>query len=293
MKASLIIWLILSVLLLACQNKMSDSTQGLEYKIYAGKGGSVIKYGVAIRALIKKYYNDSLLATPTDSVIRLIRIDSLHILPFYVDALLHAKTGDSLVTIQRIDSAKLKEGLPEYARLGNKLITSIKIMEIIEDSLLGVIYENEAEIKIHLIDSTFKKKEKVLEDSTLAAFTKTIGASKTPNGIYTSISTRNSKKSKQIIGGDKVIVDYRAYTLAGKFIDGSFDSSGKSALPLSFQVGNSEVIPGFDEGIRLFRKGDTGRIIIPSLLAFGKFGVAGKVKPYENVYYDVRIRDVR
>ena len=294
MRKSILHAIILLIVFSACNhNDLSRTKQGLEYRIYSGKEGSALRYGVDIRALLKKYYNDSLLATPTDSIVRLIRIDSLYIQPSYAEALVHARSGDSVVTYQRIDTSKLKEGLPGFAKHGNLFINSIKILAVIEDSLLGIIYENEAEVKIHKIDSIIKKRELELEDSTLAAYTKHIPTVKTTHGIYVSNLTRHTRNTRNIKQGDKVIADYKAYTLRNNFIDGSFDSRGRSVHPLSFMVGASEVIPGIDEGIRYFRKGDSGRILIPALYAFGKFGIEGKVKPYENIFYDIYIIDVR
>ena len=294
MKGFLISVAILLFALSSCNtNDASYKSQNLQYKIYGVNGGSRLKYGVAIRALVKKYYNDSLLASPFDSIIRLIRLDSISTQASYVNALIHAKAGDSVVTFQRIDTSVIKEGLPDFAKHGNFYINSIKILEIVTDSLSCLLYQMEAEVKLNTLDSIIKKKEIELEDSILTKITMDVKVEKTIHGIYITKQRRSMNTFRKIQLGDKVTVDYKAFTFKDIFIDGSFDNSGKSIHPLIFTVGASEVIFGLDEGIRYFRRNESGRIYIPSLFAFGKSGISGKVKPNEIVYYDVNILSVQ
>ncbi len=61
-----------------------------------------------------------------------------------------------------------------------------------------------------------------------------------------------------------VQVDY-----VGEFLDGEeFDKSEKDK-PLVFTLGNSNIISGFDSGIRKMKKGESGILILPSKLAYG------------------------
>ncbi len=57
---------------------------GLEYKILKGSGDKDIKYGNTIQFRVQQYYNDSLMATPYDSVAQIMEVDSTKLPPEYV-----------------------------------------------------------------------------------------------------------------------------------------------------------------------------------------------------------------
>ncbi len=67
--------------------------------------------------------------------------------------------------------------------------------------------------------------------------------------------------------GDKIKVDYE-----GKFDDGTvFDSSkhGEHSHPLEFEVGNNQVIKGFDEAVVGMEKGEEKKVTINPKDAYG------------------------
>jgi FKBP-type peptidyl-prolyl cis-trans isomerase FkpA len=77
----------------------------------------------------------------------------------------------------------------------------------------------------------------------------------------------------------------------GKFLDGQiFDSSERSGKPFQFRVGKQEVIPGWDEGFQLMKKGGKATLIIPSSIAYGDGG--GRMKPFATLVFDVEVVDV-
>ena len=285
--------LILILLLTCCagckkQKKFIIGKNGIEYKIFSDKNGRQIHYKDYLAVFIKRYYNDSLLGTPHDSIIRIVRVDSGSVLPGYVDALLNARTKDSILTRILADSLLKKDDPPPYAKRGNYFQTTIKILSIIDDSLMAYIYQNDAEVRIHRIDSILKHSQQIIDDSILTKAT--IGNNKiikTAHGVYVQVIKKGS--GKIISKGNRITIDYNSYTIKNKFIDGSYDSTGKSILPLKFTVGDLEVIPGLEEGIQLFKGGGEGKIYIPSSLAFGMGGIANKVNPGECVYFNIHI----
>lgn len=64
--------------------------------------------------------------------------------------------------------------------------------------------------------------------------------------------------------GQLVEVAYKGYYLN----DEVFDESDADQ-PIKFTVGYNDIIPGFEEGIKLMQEGEKGRIFIPSQLAYG------------------------
>ncbi len=88
--------------------------------------------------------------------------------------------------------------------------------------------------------------------------------------------------------GDKVSVHYTGYLLNGT----KFDSSRDRGKPFEFILGKHQVIPGWDEGIALLRKGGTAKLIIPSSLAYGARNM-GPIPPFSTLVFDVQLMDIK
>ena len=70
-----------------------------------------------------------------------------------------------------------------------------------------------------------------------------------------------------------------------------FDSSVERDEPLTFMAGVGQVIPGWDEGLLLLKKGSKARLVIPDSLAYGDRDL-GKIPPKSTLIFDVEIVDV-
>ena len=89
--------------------------------------------------------------------------------------------------------------------------------------------------------------------------------------------------------GDIVSVHY-----TGTLTDGTvFDSSYKRGEPIKFPLGRGRVIPGWDEGIALMKKGGKARLIIPPQLGYGAQGAGGVIPPNATLIVDVELLDVK
>lgn len=88
------------------------------------------------------------------------------------------------------------------------------------------------------------------------------GAEEKATGIfYQKLSEGTGEVVKQ---GQSVKVAYK-----GTFLnDEEFDKS-ESGKPFAFTIGYTNVIKGFEEGVKLMKKGEKGRIFIPSKLGYG------------------------
>jgi hypothetical protein len=88
--------------------------------------------------------------------------------------------------------------------------------------------------------------------------------------------------------GQTVTVQY-----TGVLLDGTkFDSSRDRNSPFSFQIGQGEVIQGWDEGISTMRVGGRRQLIIPAALAYGSRGAGSTIPPNAALIFDVELLSI-
>lgn len=81
----------------------------------------------------------------------------------------------------------------------------------------------------------------------------------------------------------------------GQLLDGRvFDSNESSSSGLEVKIGKGSVIDGWEIGLKYFRYGGTGKLLIPHELAYGEDGEetnSGKtaIPPYEALLFDIRV----
>lgn len=101
--------------------------------------------------------------------------------------------------------------------------------------------------------------------------------------------------------GNTVKVNYTGQTLDGQIFDTSLAevaenhglySPARTYEPIVLQLGSSQVIQGWEEGIKLLRKGAKARLFIPSTLAYGSHAVGDSIKPNTILIFDVELVDV-
>jgi FKBP-type peptidyl-prolyl cis-trans isomerase len=79
----------------------------------------------------------------------------------------------------------------------------------------------------------------------------------------------------------------------GFLLDGTrFDSSVERDEPFTFVAGVGQVIPGWDEGVQLMKKGSKAKFIVPANLAYGDRDL-GKIPPNSTLIFDVEVLDVK
>jgi len=89
--------------------------------------------------------------------------------------------------------------------------------------------------------------------------------------------------------GQEMVVHYE-----GRLLDGRrFDSSYEKNEPFTFRLGAGTVIPGWEEGFSLMRKGDKRTLIIPHWLAYGVTGRPPTIPPRATLVFEVEVLDIR
>ncbi len=76
------------------------------------------------------------------------------------------------------------------------------------------------------------------------------------------------------------------------FAVASFVAAALICFELPFVIVQRGAIEGWDDGIRMFKKGGSGRLFIPSSLAYGARGAGADIKPNESLMFEIQVVDV-
>jgi hypothetical protein len=184
------------------------------------------------------------------------------------------KKGDSLSFNVSADSLYLKSfGAPPPANIGTG--ETIHFLA----SLVDVYSQAEMQKKIEE-----QSQENINRDS--LNFNSYLGSldnvQKTASGLcYQVVKKGNGKKVQK---GASVSVQYKGMLLDGTVFDQNMD--GKPNF--TFNVGQNQVIPGWDEGLQLMSEGDEFKFIIPNKLAYGPQG-NGPIPAYSSLVFEVKL----
>ena len=74
--------------------------------------------------------------------------------------------------------------------------------------------------------------------------------------------------------------------------DEEFDSSWSRNEPFPFTLGNSEVIPGWDQGVEGMKVGGRRELVIPPDLAYGEAGSPPSIGPNETLVFVIDLLEV-
>ena len=123
---------------------------------------------------------------------------------------------------------------------------------------------------------------KYLADNSIA------NAQKQASGLYYVPLVTNANAAKPAAGNTVSLL------YAGKLLDGTvFDASSQHGnVPVSFALGQQQVIPGFDEGVSLMHLGDSALFVIPSGLAYGPGGSAPTIPANAVIRFNVKLVDI-
>lgn len=131
------------------------------------------------------------------------------------------------------------------------------------------------------------------QQSDNAAAAATLGPVTTASGLqFRDLKIGNGQAAQS---GDTVDVHYTGWL---QNADGSrgrkFDSSRDRGEPLSFTIGQHEVIKGWEEGLQGMQIGGRRRLIIPAMLAYGPRNVGnGLIPPNSNLIFEVELVKIK
>ena len=108
----------------------------------------------------------------------------------------------------------------------------------------------------------------------------------TASGVKYAIISQG--EGPDVEAGKIVTVHYSGYLLDGTM----FDSSVERDEPIMFVVGQGQVVPGWDEGLQLLKKGDKARFIIPPQLGYGEM-LLEKIPVNSTLIFDTEVIDIK
>jgi len=266
----------------ACNNSgLKKTKSGLLYKIISDGKGETAKRGQFLKINFTQKVRDSVLYSSAEGMPTYVRVDSVG--PNYtaLEIFPLLRKGDSAVVIQLGDSIQRKSGqmLPPFIKKRDKIILSFRVTDLFptEDLL-----KKDREIEI--------EKEHQKESEALKNYIERykINAQKTEKGTYVEIKSEGD--GPKVDTGKQISVLYTGKLFpSGKVFESNVNTPG--AKPVQFVVGRRGMIQGWDDGLRLFRKGGKGTLYIPAYLAYDAQPGPDN-KPFANLIFDVEVVDV-
>ena len=105
-----------------------------------------------------------------------------------------------------------------------------------------------------------------------------------PNGLQYKIITPGTGTSPTAT--DSVTVDYEGSLINGQV----FSTTYKDGKPVSFQV--SQVIPGWQQALKMMKPGAEWMLYVPADLAYGTQGISNSIGPNETLVFKIHLISV-
>jgi FKBP-type peptidyl-prolyl cis-trans isomerase len=292
-----------TTILTSCQKKTKVTEKdGIEYT-YIKEGSEKAPNGSFLLYNLK-------ITTGTDSVIYstadqpfpgyLMANDSMPTQNGMDEIFSNLRKGDS---IQFESTAKVifGENFPPSMRGEDVVKVNLGAFEIMDQAGIEAFFNKtmEAEDK--------KKAERAVvllaeESKTIEAYLKEKGlnGTKTASGLYYVIEREGTGETTT--PNTTMYVDYAGYLLDGTLFDTSIPEIAKANNifneqrpyePLPVNVGMGQVIPGWDEGLLLLKKGSKAKFIIPSPLGYGENGAGSSIPANSILVFDVEVKNVQ
>ena len=273
---------------------------GLMYKIISDEKAPIVKQGQILKFEYVQKVRDSILASsevngpafaPIDSAIK-ASYD-----PNEVFGML--RKGDSAVIVLEVDTLVKKMAnqggqLPPFLKAKDKIYITFRVTNVFNN-------QGEAQKDMEATAALMRQKQeaasvaqKEKDIKFLAEYLKNKGIKAVQGAKGTFAEIKDPGNGVACDSGKSVSVMYTGRTMEGKVFDSNIDPKFNHAnQPITFVIGAGGIIPGWDDAIRLFKKGGKGTLYVPSSLGYGKQGSGPDIQPDANLIFDIEIVDVK
>lgn len=117
-----------------------------------------------------------------------------------------------------------------------------------------------------------------------------IVAKRHPSGLYYKITQVGAGDTAR--AGQNVTVNYTGKTLDGKTFDSNVDPAFQHVQPFSFPLGQGRVIPGWDIGVSMLKKGAKATLFIPSAMAYADKSPSDAIPANSVLVFDVEVTNI-
>jgi FKBP-type peptidyl-prolyl cis-trans isomerase len=145
------------------------------------------------------------------------------------------------------------------------------------------------------VQSELKKNESQLraDDQILSNYIaqKKLTATKAPWGTYVVLTSPGA--GENLNDSSIAVVNYTGKTLVDSVFDSNVDPKFGHKEPINVDLSQmGSVILGWTDGLKQMKKGSKGMLLIPSSLGYGKTGSGDRIKPNENLVFNIEVVDV-
>jgi|LakMenE01Jun11ns_1017448.scaffolds.fasta_scaffold9764114_2 FKBP-type peptidyl-prolyl cis-trans isomerase FkpA len=277
MKKTAILLAAATIMLAAC-NGYKKTESGLEYKILQDdKEGKVAGKGDVFLANLR------MSVMSTDSVLmETFSTDQKQYLPYDEASLKEVfeqlSAGDSVefhISADSLFQKTFNVPTPPWLKPGERIRFVMKVEDVFTQEELQKKNMEQME--------SYRKMD---EDGLKAYVAGLQNVKTTASGLMYIIEKEGTGKAA--VKGNQVSMLYKGYFTNGQ----TFDENSDPSKPFEFAVGLGQVIPGWDEGVMLMKKGGKYKLIVPWNLAYGERG-SGPIMPYSSLIFDLEVLDIK
>lgn len=286
----------------SCNNNDFKKTKdGLEYRIITDKSdGKNLADGDMASVKIRIYYNEK---DKKDTLIAdYVQMNGGQPIEIPVNVPLQFKSdwpsglkllskGDSAIFRTPVDTIMkmAPQGqLPPFMKKGGYIIYSVVVVSVKSAAEVTKQQEQMQQQQMQASASQMATDDKLLQDYFTA---NNLKPTKTASGLYYLIEKEGTGNTAQ--KGQTVTVNYTGKLLNGTAFDSNTDPAFQHVEPLTVQVGAGQVIPGWEEGMMLLKKGSKAKLFIPSPLAYGPQERGEKLPANSVLVFDIDVTDIK
>lgn len=208
------------------------------------------------------------------------------------------KAGDSTLFRIPLDTIvkRYSQQRPDWAPKGAYLTWGVKLVSIKPKAQVEAEEKVKQEEQAKMMAAAEANKavqadadDKLIQDY----FTKNNikDAKKTASGLYYVVTQPG--EGPNAMPGQKATVNYTGRNMQGETFDSNVDPAFNHVSPFEFNLGQHQVIQGWDEGVSLMNKGMKATFYIPSGMAYGPNARAEKIPANAILIFDIELVDAK